>query len=491
MPHVQLPKVGTDRAWREAARACLRARLAPEAVTWSRGGGAATLFDEGSAPPPARAGAAIKVPASFVDLAGLVAWHSDPERFARLYALLWRLRLEPALMAEDRADPSVAKLRALEKGVRRDIHKTHAFVRFREAGEPGAPRRRFAAWFEPSHYTLEPSAPFFARRFADMDWMILTPDLSARFEDGVMTLADGESRPALPPDAAEEMWTTYFKNIFNPARVKVGAMLSEMPKKYWRNLPEAAAIPGMLQAAEGRMRAMAEALPTDAPLFAHRIAARAAPPPAPPEGEAATLGDLAAHEEACRRCPLHEHATQVVPGEGPPTAPLMMVGEQPGDTEDLKGRPFVGPAGQLLDESLRRAGIDRSAVFLTNAVKHFKFTLKGRRRLHQSPGTSEIAACRWWSEREIALVRPRLLVALGATAAESLTGSRKDVLRRRGAIEEGRDGLPVFLTVHPSFLLRLSDRAEQEEETGRFVADLLAARAHLDGLLAGGPPPVP
>ncbi|TNC69873.1 UdgX family uracil-DNA binding protein [Rubellimicrobium roseum] len=481
MPHVTLPKVGTAEAWREAARACLSARIPPEGITWSRGPTEAVLFTEDEAPPAAKVGA-IRVPESFVHLASQVVWHSHPERFARLYAVLWRLRTEPQLM-QDAADRDLVALRQMERAVHRDLHKLKAFVRFREVGERAASRRKFAAWFEPAHHTLEPAAPFFARRFADMDWLIATPDLVARFEDGVVTFEEGAERPDLPDDAAEDLWLTYFRHIFNPARVKVDRMLAEMPKKYWKNLPETAAIPDLLQTAESRVRAMAEAAPTRAPFYAKAIAARPKQPAAPPP-DSGSLAGLRAEEAACTRCPLFSEATQVVPGEGPPDAPLMLVGEQPGDQEDLAGRPFVGPAGQLLDDIMVQAGIDRRRVFLTNAVKHFKYTLKGRHRLHQSPNGSEISACQWWLRQEIDLVKPRLLVALGASAAESLTGSRDGILKRRGQIEDGPEGLPVFLTVHPSFLLRLPDPVAREMETERFRDDLAAAREHLERLLA-------
>jgi DNA polymerase len=312
MPHVTLPPIGTDRAWREAARACLLAGLPPEAVTWSRGADEGGLFREEGGPPAAKPGK-IKVPESFVRLAAEVSWHSDPERFARLYAVLWRLRTEPQLMAADRADADVAKLRSLEKSVERDVHKLKAFVRFREVGERTAPRRSFAAWFEPTHYTLEPSAPFFARRFADMDWLIATPDLTATWDGEALRLGPGAPKPDLPDDAAEGLWVTYFRNIFNPARVKVGAMLSEMPKKYWRNLPEASAIPDLLATAEARVKAMAEAAPTLPKPFAKAIAARPAMPSPPPE--AGTLQELARDEESCTRCDLYKHATRAVPGK--------------------------------------------------------------------------------------------------------------------------------------------------------------------------------
>ena len=480
MPHVTLPKTGTDKAWREAARACLQARIPPEQVSWSRGPAEDILFAEGEAPPAAKPGP-IRVPPAFVELASQVCWHRDPERFARLYAFLWRVVAQPALM-QDAADRDLTALRNMERAVHRDLHKVKAFVRFREIGDRTAPRRRFAAWFEPAHYTLEPAAPFFARRFADMDFSIATPDLVLHVEDGTVRFEEGADRPELPEDAAEELWLTYFSNIFNPARVKLDRMLAEMPKKYWKNLPETALIPDLLAGAESRVRAMAEAAPTRAPFYAKAIAARPKAPAAPLE--AGSLASLRAEEAACTRCPLFEGATQAVPGEGPLDAPLMFVGEQPGDQEDLQGRPFVGPAGQLLDDILNQAGIDRRRAFLTNAVKHFKYTLKGKRRIHASPSGGEISACRTWLSQELTLVKPRLVVALGASAAESLTGSREGILKRRGSIEDGPGGLPVFLTVHPSFLLRLPDPVAREMETERFRQDLVAAREHLERLMA-------
>ena len=212
MRTVSLPTLGTWRAWREAARACLAAGLPPEEVLWSYGETPDDLF--AGEPPPA-AGSAGNVPRAFLDLAETVVWHSDPERFARLYALLWRVRQAPGLLA-DRADPDLARLRAMEKSVRRCQHKMKAFVRFREIGPADAARRSFAAWFEPLHHTLEPTAPFFAGRFADMDWRIVTPELTAVFEAGRLEFAPGQAKPPLPDDATEELWAEYFRSIFNP-----------------------------------------------------------------------------------------------------------------------------------------------------------------------------------------------------------------------------------------------------------------------------------
>ncbi|XDA97235.1 UdgX family uracil-DNA binding protein [Sulfitobacter sp. LCG007] len=477
MRRIVLPEVGTFEAWRSAARGLMAEGVPAEEVLWQRGAAeAADLFSTAASPPKAidpREGASGTVPAAFLNLARTVIWHRDPQRFALVYALLLAVRRDPRLIA-DRGDPRVARLEGMAKAVRRDIHKMHAFVRFRETGDPDAPRRRFAAWFEPTHLVVEPATPFFARRFGDMDWSILTPDLGAHFEDGRLRFGPGSARPPLPEDAAEELWRTYFRNIFNPARLKVKAMQAEMPRKYWRNLPEAALIPELVTGARRRAALMLEAAPNPVPARAARIAGRLAAErvkPAPVGDREAFLHSLG----GCRRCPLWRDATQVVPGEGPSDAPLMIVGEQPGDREDLEGRPFVGPAGALFDRIAAEAGLDRARAYVTNAVKHFKFVPRGKRRVHQSPDRSEIDHCRWWIEQEQEMIRPRLILAMGGTALESLTGSRRDLMKRRGGLEETRDGTPLLVTVHPSYLLRLPDPDRQAQETALFGADLRQA----------------
>jgi DNA polymerase len=179
----------------------------------------------------------------------------------------------------------------------------------------------------------------------------------------------------------------------------------------------------------------------------------------------------------CRACPLWKPATQTVFGEGPPRARYLLVGEQPGDQEDLAGRPFVGPAGRLLDRALDEAGLDRSAAWVTNAVKHFKFVLRGKRRLHKKPVEAEIAACHQWLERELALVQPALVIALGATAARAVIGRAVPILANRGKVME-TVAPAVMVTVHPSFLLRVPDE-DRDADYARFVADLRVAAAWL------------
>ncbi|MFD0857707.1 UdgX family uracil-DNA binding protein [Roseovarius aquimarinus] len=481
MRQVTVPLIGAAGIWRDAARGLLAEGVPPRDVLWNaEGQGDAPDLFGGEAQAP-RGGEAITVPRSFVAMANSVCFHSDPQRFARLYAFLWRLRGAPHLMS-DRADPELAKLRAMEKAVHRCRHKMRAFVRFREIGDARSNRRSFAAWFEPTHYTLEMNTAFFRDRFADMDWRIVTPDVTAVYDGASVRLEPGQPAPKLPEDASEELWLTYFRNIFNPARLKISAMTSEMPRKYWKNLPEAAAIPELINSAPARARAMAEAAPTLPPIRAARAQAQLA---AHKSAWVDTGAGLEAEIRACTRCPLHCNATQAVCGEGPERARLMIVGEQPGDQEDLAGRPFVGPAGQLFTRVAEEAGLDRGAAYLTNAVKHFKHIPRGRRRIHQRPDAGEVERCKWWLDAEIARTQPRLILAMGATAALALTGSGAGITARRGRIERGLAGHDVLLTLHPSYLLRLQDDAARARATADFRSDLAQAAAIAGASITG------
>jgi len=188
-----------------------------------------------------------------------------------------------------------------------------------------------------------------------------------------------------------------------------------------------------------------------------------------------SLSALRTAEQECRRCPLYKNATQAVPGEGPSHAKVMLVGEQPGDKEDLAGKPFVGPAGRVLDQALADAGIPRSETFVTNAVKHFKFEPRGKRRLHKKPNAYEIERCHWWVEQERAIVKPELIVALGATAARSLMGRVVTITKLRGEALSLADGTQLLITIHPSALLRMQEEAEKRAAYAAFVKDLKVA----------------
>jgi DNA polymerase len=191
------------------------------------------------------------------------------------------------------------------------------------------------------------------------------------------------------------------------------------------------------------------------------------------------LAAIAREAAGCRACPIGFIGTQTVWGEGRPGAPLMLVGEQPGDHEDRQGRPFVGPAGQLLDEALARLGWPRDKLYVTNAVKHFKFELRGKRRMHKTPAQREVAACHPWLEQEIALVKPQAIIALGATAARSLMGKAVPVLASRRQWLQRSDGLPVLVTLHPSALLRV--REERDAAVAQWIEDLRLASQYVQG----------
>jgi uracil-DNA glycosylase family protein len=356
-----------------------------------------------------------------------------------------------------------------------------AAIAARPAGE-FAPAR-YVAWFEPDHFIVEANAPFFVRRFATMQWSILTPDRCAHWDGEALTFTPGADRSQLPDDdALAEYWRAYFSSIFNPARLKVGAMTSEMPRKYWKNLPEAAAIPGLIRDAQSRTEQMVERPTISPPRERKMPKVPAAPADALPATAAHLSGDLvalAAEAAACRRCPLWEPATQTVFGEGPADARLMFVGEQPGDQEDLAGRPFIGPAGQLFDRALAEAGIDRSTVYVTNSVKHFKFEPRGKRRIHVKPGATEINACNVWLQAERAAIKPALTVALGATAARAVLGRTVTIGRERSRPIALDGNAQAFVTVHPSYLLRLPDEDAKAREYAAFVEDLRHAASLL------------
>ena len=439
--------------WRAEARRLIAQTIPPEAAASHEAGGSVDLF---AAAPSAltHSPRAVRASRAFLDLARSVILHADPARLGLLYRVLWRLQDQSRLL-EDAADRDVVALKRLAGQVRRDIHKMRAFVRFRAVtDDDGAPH--YIAWFEPDHRIERANAAFFIDRFASQRWSILTPRLSLHWNGTALLEGPPATREQAPAeDTVEALWLGYYRSIFNPARLKVGMMVKEMPRRYWKNLPEARQIPELIAGAHKRESAMVAA-GTD---------------PFSVEAVPASLGAVAAGIAQCRRCPIGCNGTRAVMGEGPAQADLMIVGEQPGDTEEREGRPFIGPAGQLLDRALDEAGIDRRRAYVTNAVKHFKFTPTGKRRLHQPPHAGEIDMCRWWLDKELALVRPKFVLALGASAARGLLGRTPAIGRERGQPIALPQGATAWLTVHPSHLLRL-DGERRERECARFAQDL-------------------
>ncbi|WP_184393998.1 UdgX family uracil-DNA binding protein [Rhizobium sp. BK650] len=473
MRRVVLEGRGNFDEWRRVARAFAAAGILPDEIEWyEKSDESGFAFQRDALPPdPPANSKPMTVPTVFMTLAEAVICHSDRKRFSLLYSLLWRIQTNRCLL-DLVSDLEVSRARLMQKSVHRDAHKMTAFVRFKEVAAPAGGRRKFIAWFEPDHYIVARKAPFFQRRFNDMDWLIATPKGSAAWDGERLTISNMPCEKPDISDATDDLWRTYYASIFNPARLKVKAMRAEMPKKYWKNLPEADLIPGLIANAEAKVLAMAEREATMPPPYHSRIQEAAARIPAPQRAPAGTLEALREEASVCSQCPLHAKATQTVFGEGPADAEIMFVGEQPGDQEDLAGRPFVGPAGRVFDEAIAQVGIDRSRLYVTNAVKHFKYEPRGKRRIHQKPNLGEVQHCRWWLKLEIDFIKPKVIVAMGATALYSLTGEKQKLEDLRGrpiAMEEGR---MLFVTVHPSYLLRIPDEEKKARELARFRQDM-------------------
>jgi DNA polymerase len=447
--------------WRGKARALLLAGVEPVDVDWE----GMSLFGGDDAVPPPLDAPAPAVPRDFLNLANTVLAHSDPRRHAVLYRMLWRLTHGEKGLLAIATDDDVSWAHTCVKQVNRDMHKMKAFVRFREvAVDEGTV---YVAWFEPDHDIVTRVAPFFVRRFTGMRWSLLTPSRTAHWDGETLAFGPGASRADAPSgDALEDLWRTYYSSIFNPARLKVDAMRREMPVKYWKNLPEASLIPGLVRDALPRMQAMVE---KEATVPKKKVTPLQKAVEEAPEG---SLTALRRQAKDCRACELWRSATQTVFGEGPADARIVVIGEQPGDQEDLAGKPFVGPAGKVFDKALEDAGVPREAMYVTNTVKHFKFEPRGKRRIHKRANADEQAACRPWLAAEIDRIQPVALVCLGAMAAQAVFGASFRLMAQRGQWITLPDGRRAMATVHPSYLLRLPGEAEREQAYGEFVRDL-------------------
>jgi DNA polymerase len=361
------------------------------------------------------------------------------------------------------------------KAVHREEHDMHAYIRFRERpAEAGPPR--FVAWFEPRHDVLPQVAQHFVSRMGKVSWMIATPDASVLWDGATLhncgPLVDSS---ADLDDAGEALWLTYYRSIFNPARVNAPLLYSHIPARFWKGLPEGALVPQMVSQAglgarrTGQAQAVGKKGGSTIPIT---------PEDAQPERQQPSK------LEDCRRCELWQNATQAVGGEGPKRAKIMLVGEAPGDQEDLAGQPFVGPAGKLLDRVCEAAGVDRRAVYLTNAVKHFKWEPRGKRRMHKTPAQREIEACGYWLEKELAAVRPDVIVALGSTALKAVLGTGHVTLKDTLGQPLRHGGCWVVTVYHPSYVLRVPDAAAKEQAFGVMVEGFRLAQR----LLTQAPP---
>ncbi|WP_168564261.1 UdgX family uracil-DNA binding protein [Crateriforma spongiae] len=465
--------------WRNTARRLVTIGAHPSTVRWidQRGDDASMqkdLFEnvagaEGGLSLPAsdarESPPSLRVPGKFIQWAKTIASHSAPGRWELLYRLLWRMTGGERHLLQIASDPDVRRAAQMHSAVRRDAHKTKAFVRFRKTVDQIG--ELFVAWHRPDHYSLDLTADFFARRFDVMRWTIMTPRQSVYWDGQTIHFGDGSPRSDAPDhDQLEELWKTYYAHIFNPARIKLDAMRAEMPKKHWPTMPETSLIDDMLRDAPQRVRQMVR----------HQEGGPTAKSFLPKSDR--TLASLCNAAMACEGCDIHRDASRVVFGRGPADAKLVIVGEQPGDMEDRSGEPFIGPAGQLLRRTMAEVGLDATQVYITNAVKHFKFKLQGKRRLHVKPSSREIAACRPWLEAELDAIRPAMILCLGATAASVIKGPNFRITRQRGEVDKCDHAKWAMATYHPSALLRVPDENARARMMAMFTEDLRRTAEH-------------
>ena len=397
--------------WRKATRSLVLAGVEPDEVRW-----AVRSHDEAGDPLQDGTGS-FGVSRSLVSLASLAIQAREKTRFDLLYRLVWSAN------AGETDDKLMRLAQGLALAVRADAHRMRTHIRFMPVDGVNV------GWYEPAHFVLEANAQLIARRFPDLRFAIVTPDGAAQWDGSELRFAGGAR---IEDDNELRAWRM-------PNDARVGTAIPEA-----EDLDEAPR-------------------PPDRPALGPVVLPVHADPPV-----------LEATHEAsdCRRCHLYEAATQTVFGEGPAHAKVLFVGEQPGDQEDVIGRPFVGPAGQIMDRAMEEAGLDRRTIYITNAVKHFKFTPRGKRRIHQTPEAPEIQACRFWLDVELVRMQPKLIVAMGGTAARALLGRPVTITRERGRAIELPDGQRAFVTVHPSFLLRVPDEDAKAREYRAFVEDL-------------------
>ena len=452
-------------AWHEAARRLLRVRTPPAEVLWDDGVRTllAGLAADGEAPAEReRGGERLMVPRRFVRDARWVAAHSDASRWDLLYRVLWRTLHENRRLLDIAVDREVAAFNTMLAETHRDEHKMRAFVRFRRIVQDDG--ERYIAWHRPDHHVVPLAAPFFAERFASMRWSILTPDECVHWNGETLDYTPGVDRSAAPAgDELEELWRAYYASVFNPARVNLKAMRAEMPVRHWGTLPEAQLIPSLVAEAASRVAAFGGEM--------KRVGARIRAED--------TVADVASQGGAhLRGLPAvrTRHADRVRRGSLRRRRSCWSASSR-GTRRIIKGRPFVGPAGGVLNRALAAAGIARASVYVTNAVKHFSWEPRGKRRIHKTPRRPRCRpAVRGSKRRSTRCGRPPL-VALGSMAARTLFGPQFRVLRERGQIRETPWAERTVATLHPSAVLRADTPEVSDQYFGWIVADLKLAVA--------------
>lgn len=448
---IEISNVNDFESWRTFARSLLGERIHYQNVSWNGGG-----FLLGDTYSPVKSDIVLPVPSEFMKKALVMSAFRDDSNWALLYRLIYRLMFEDKKLMSNPLDHDVQEFEKRLRLVNRDMHKMKAFVRFREVSLES--KTHYFSWYRPDHRIVRLIAPFFRDRFNGMNWDIMTEDECVTWDGKELSFSPGVERSALPHDDAEDLWKTYYSSIFNPARIKEGAMKKEMPVRYWSTMPETELISSLMQEAPERLEVFYDS---------QRTAALTK--------EFQSLDELRTDLSRCRSCGICADATAPVMGEGPPDARIVIVGEQPGNEEDLSGKPFQGPSGDLLDEILKKSGFKRSDLYVTNAVKGFKHVIINSFRKHRTALASEISACKPWLREELRLLEPELVICLGRSAAQSILGKMVKMESVRGKVITSPYSPKLVILPHPASILR-ADESVKAELIEKYLQEFIEVR---------------
>ncbi len=438
-------------SWRIKAKQLLVSNIKPDEINWIT---EETGFHFGQEWTDIEVTDSPRIPREYFEAASVVSCFRDDSTWTLLYRIAWRILHEQRELLKISLDADVRELENRHKSVMRDLHKMKAFVRFKEVQQDG--KILYVAWHRPDHRISRLAAPFFKDRFNGMNWIIMTEDETINWDQKSLTFSEGVSSHNAPSiDSAEDLWKTYYSSIFNPARIKIGAMKKEMPVRHWKTLPESELITSLIDEAPERLKVFYDSQRPNAT-----------------QEKQLTYPEIKEALKSCRSCDICQKATGPVMGEGPLNARIMFIGEQPGNEEDQIGTPFIGPAGQLLEKALLKRGFNRNEIYITNAVKGFKWIYQSSMRLHRSANASEISACKPWLKQELNLIKPQIVVCLGRSAAQSILGKMVKMEEVRGKFFSSSVCDKTIILPHPSSILRIQNPNEREIAFNRFVEEL-------------------
>jgi uracil-DNA glycosylase len=400
----------------------------------------------------------LKIPARLKELLMTLSMHQSPTRWNLMYRILYRTIHGEKNLLDDPGDPDVAAALRMQYEIEKDIHRFHAFLRFKKHIDNEG--EIFIAFYKPDHSILRAALQTFVERFGSMRWVIFTPECSAYWNTKTLAIQDTKiDIPQVNDQEMETLWSSYYSSVFNPTRSNEKLLKQHIPSRFRSNMPELEDVDHLLQNASKRTDHMIESAPSLAI-----------------SSSVESLQDLNIQLQQCVACPIGLNGTRAVAGQGS-FGGIMLIGEQPGDEEEKSGNPFVGPAGEVLNQVFHDLNLNRNMIYITNAVKHFKFVMRGKSRIHDRPSPAEIGICRSWLNEEIRFVQPPVIICLGASAAQSVLGVKLDVGKNLNKEFTHPSGAIILVTYHPAAILRVPDPDRKREMYSQILRSLANAQA--------------